>query len=377
MKTAFIYSDNFAKYDYGPEHPLKPFRLKLTYELIKAYGLLSLPDTILVEARPAGEEDLLLYHTRDYIEVLKAANGGLEIPGEERYGLGFGDNPVFEGVFEWSRLVTGASLQAAELVDSGEVPIAFNISGGLHHALSSRASGFCYINDPVIVISSLLKKGRRVAYIDIDAHHGDGVQEAFYHTDKVLTISLHESGNYLFPGTGFEGETGEGEGIGYSVNVPMPPSSDDELFAYAFNEVVPPLIERFRPDIVVGQLGVDSFLTDPLAHLNYTTNGFCEVVRKMKELSPRWIALGGGGYEITNVAKAWTLAWAIMNNADLPDDLPEAFIERYPFEGFRSKKLRDGEYREKGAGKEMMRDEVGRIVTRVREKVFPLINPPT
>jgi acetoin utilization protein AcuC len=366
MKTAFIYSDDFAKFDYGPGHPLKPFRLKLTRDLIKAYGLLSLPDTTVVEARPAAEEDLLLYHTRDYIEV----------PGEERYGLGFEDNPVFEGVFEWSRLVTGASLQAAGLVDSGQVRTAFSISGGLHHALASQASGFCYINDPVIVIASLLKKGRRIAYIDIDAHHADGVQEAFYHTDKVLTISLHESGRYLFPGTGFEGETGQGEGRGYAVNVPMPPYSDDELFVYAFNEVVPPLIGKFRPDIVVGQLGVDSFLTDPLTHLNYTTNGFCEVVRKVKELSPKWIALGGGGYEITNVAKAWTLAWAIMNNVDLPDALPSEFLRQYPLEGFRSRKLRDEEYVEKGARKEIMRGEVERVVAGIKETVFPLINPP-
>ena len=373
MKTAFIYSDDFAKYDYGPGHPLKPFRLKLTHELIKAYGLLSLPDVRVVEARPAKEDDLLLYHTRDYLDVLKAADSGLEIPGEERYGLGIGDNPVFEGVFAWSRLVTGASLQAAELVDSGEVPIAFNISGGLHHALASRASGFCYINDPVVVISSLLKKGRRVAYIDIDAHHGDGVQEAFYRTDKVLTISLHESGRYLFPGTGFEGETGEGEGKGCSVNIPLPPSSDDELFVYAFNEVVPPLIERFSPDMVVSQLGVDSFRMDPLAHLNYTTNGFCEVVGKMQELSPRWIALGGGGYEITNVAKAWTLAWAVMNNLASPDnpadELPAGFLEHYPLEGFRSHKLRDETYSAEGPEKEMMREQVRRTVARVRDQV--------
>jgi acetoin utilization protein AcuC len=373
MKTAFIYSDDFAKFDYGPGHPLKPFRLKLTYELIQAYGLLSLPDVRVVEAKPAGEEDLLLYHTHDYLEVLKAANSGIGVPGQERYGLGFEDNPIFEGVYEWSRLVTGASLQAAELVDSNEVAIAFNISGGLHHALASSASGFCYINDPVIAISSLLKKGRRVAYIDIDAHHGDGVQEAFYRTDKVLTISLHESGRYLFPGTGFENETGEGEGKGCAVNIPLPPSCDDELFVYAFNEVVPLLIERFRPDIVVGQLGVDSFRTDPLAHLNYTTNGFCEVVRKMKELSPRWIALGGGGYEITNVARAWTLAWAIMNNAAAPDkpadELPEAFLEHYPLEGFRSRKLRDEEYREEGARKEMMRDEVMKVVAGIKDQV--------
>jgi len=374
MNTAFIYSDDFAKYDYGPGHPLKPFRLKLTHDLIQAYGLLSLPDVRVVEAKPAAEEDLLLYHTRDYLEVLKAANSTIGIPGEERYGLGFGDNPVFAGVFEWSRLVTGASLQAAELVDNGEVAIAFNISGGLHHALASRASGFCYINDPVVVISSLLKRGRRVAYIDIDAHHGDGVQEAFYRTDKVLTISLHESGRYLFPGTGFEGETGEGKGKGYSVNIPLPPSSDDELFVYAFSEVVPPLIERFSPDIVVGQLGVDSFRTDPLAHLNYTTNGFIDVVKKMKELSPRFIALGGGGYEITNVARAWTLAWAVMNNINLPDDLPEAFLDQYPLEEFRSRKLRDETYREEGPEKEMMRDEMRKVVDRIRDTVFHAVH---
>ncbi len=374
MKTAFIYSDDFAKYDYGPGHPLKPFRLRLTHDLIKAYGLLSLPDVRIIEAKPAAEEDLLLYHTKDYIEVLKSANRGLDIPGEERYGLGFEDNPVFEGVFEWSRLVAGASLQAAELVDSGEVRTAFNISGGLHHALASSASGFCYINDPVVLISRLLGKGRRVAYIDIDAHHADGVQEAFYLTDQVLTISLHESGRYLFPGTGFGSETGEGKGRGYAVNVPMPPYSDDELFIYAFNEVVPPLVEQFRPDIIVGQLGVDSFLTDPLTHLNYTTKGFCEVVRKMKKLSPKWIALGGGGYEITNVARAWTLAWAIMNDVEPPDELPAEFLKQYPLEGFKNRKLRDEDYREEGAGKKIMRDEIEAVIAGIKKKVFPLVN---
>jgi len=375
MKTAFIYSDNFAEYDYGPGHPLKPFRLRLTAELIKAYGLLSLKEVRVVGATPAEEEDLLLYHTRDYLEILNAANNGLEIPGAGRYGLGYGDNPVFKGVYDWSKLVTGASLQAMELVDSEEVSIAFNISGGLHHALASRASGFCYVNDPVVIISSLLKKGRRVAYVDIDAHHGDGVQEAFYHTDQVLTISIHESGAHLFPGTGFENETGAGKGKGYTVNIPLPPFSDDELFVYAFNEIVPHLIKSFRPDVVVSQLGVDSFRTDPLAHLNYTTNGFCEVVGKIKELSSKWIALGGGGYEITNVARAWTLAWAIMNDIDLADDLPEPFLAQYPLEGFGRRRLRDEEYRETEVDKNRMMHELRRLVDRIRGNAFPLIGP--
>jgi acetoin utilization protein AcuC len=369
MKTAFVYSDDFVKYEYGRGHPLKPFRLKLAYELMKAYGLLSLPNVRVVAARPAGEEDLLLYHTRDYIEALKDADHGLDLGDQESYGLGSGDNPVFEGLLEWSKLVAGASIQAAELVDSGEVSIAFNISGGLHHALASRASGFCYIDDPVILIRSLLKKGRRVAYIDIDVHHGDGVQDAFYSSDKVLTISLHESGHSLFPGTGFADEMGEGKGKGYSVNVPLAIGTDDELFVHAFKEIVPPLIERFSPDIVVGQLGVDSFIADPLAHLNITTNGYGRIVKMIKEMSPKLIALGGGGYEITNVAKAWTLAWAIMNDVDPPDDLPEPFLRQYQMEGFRTRKLRDSEFVVPGTEKERMTAEVGRVIKLLKEQL--------
>lgn len=370
VKTAFIYTDEFSKFDYGPTHPFKIFRLKLTYELIKAYGLLSLPGTKYIEAKMSEDEELLLFHDSEYIEVLKAANIGIEILGAYYYGLGPGDNPIFKGLFDWSKLVTGASLQAAAMVDDGEVDIAFNISGGLHHAVASSASGFCYINDIVIAIKSLLKRGRRIAYIDIDAHHGDGVQGAFYNTDKVLTISIHETGNMLFPGTGFEDEIGEGEGGGYSVNIPMPPFSDDELFVRAFNEIVPPLIKKFEPDIVVSQLGVDSFYSDPLTHLNYTNNGYCEVVRKIKAMSPKWVALGGGGYDIANVAKAWTLAWAIMNEVEIPDEIPEDFLKRYSYEGFSNVRLRDEIYLEKGVRKEQMRREVEKVVGFIKEKVF-------
>jgi len=369
-KTAFIYSDEFSKFDYGPTHPFKIFRLKLTYKLIKAYGLLSFPNSWYVDAEIAEDKDLLLFHGSEYIEVLKAANVGIEIPGAYYYGLGPGDNPIFKGLYDWSKLVTGATIQAASLVDNGGVDIAFSMSGGLHHAMASRASGFCYINDIVIAILSLLKKGRRVAYIDIDAHHGDGVQEVFYSTDKVLTISIHETGNMLFPGTGFEDEIGKGKGEGYSVNIPMPPFSDDELFLYAFNEVVPPLIKKFNPDIVVTQLGVDSFSSDPLTHLKYTNNGYCEVVKKIKEISPKWVALGGGGYDIASVAKAWTLAWSIMNDVEIPDDIPEDFLKEYIQEGFRSRKMRDKVHTEEGIRKEQMREEVERVVGFIKDKVF-------
>lgn len=370
MKTAFLYSDDFAGYSYGPTHPLKPYRLKLTYELIDAYGLFSLPDARVIKADMAQENDMLLFHEKDYIEALKAANNGELTPGAQSYGLGPGDNPVFDGVYDWSSLITGASLQAADLVARGECDIAFNIGGGLHHAMARRASGFCYLNDPVVAIMSLLKRGKRVAYIDIDAHHGDGVQEAFYATDRVLTISIHETGTILFPGTGFENEKGTGEGEGYSVNIPMPPTADDELFLYAFDEIVPPLLNTFTPDFVVTQLGVDSFHGDPLAHLNYTNNGFCKVVRRLKELSPKWVALGGGGYNIANVAKAWTLAWAIMNDIGVPDKIPDDFLRRHEAEGFQSGTVRDPEYSADGERKGVMRKEVERVIGVIKKKIF-------
>jgi len=369
MKTAFIYSNDFARFDYGSSHPLKLVRLKLTYELINACGLLVPSDHRLVEPSPASIEDLLTYHTREYIDMLRNSNSGGHIAGADLFGLGSGDNPVFPGVLDGSLLVAGASLRAAELVDSGEAEVAFNIAGGLHHAMADHASGFCLINDPVIAIKSLVSRGRRVAYIDIDAHHGDGVQSAFYDTDQVLTISLHETGLMLFPGSGFEQEIGVGEGKGYSVNVPLPPDSDDELFTYAFTEIVPPFIKTFKPDIVVSQLGVDSFRNDTLAHLNLTTNGFCNMVSMIKALARKWLALGGGGYDITNVARSWTLAWALMNDVDAPEDIPEDFLRKYPLAGFSGRKLRDEPFVIMGRRKKEMKRDVDKVITYIHKNI--------
>jgi acetoin utilization protein AcuC len=370
MRTAFIYSDAFAGFNYGSNHPLKPVRLKLTYELIQACGLLVPEDPRVVRPLPATVEDLLTFHTRDYVDILQAANRGEYVTGAEAYGLGPGDNPIFPGMFDWSRLIAGASFAAADLVDSGEVAIAFNISGGLHHALPSRASGFCYINDPVLAIRRLVDRGRRVAYIDIDAHHGDGVQAAFYDTDRVLTISLHETGEVLFPGSGFVREAGSGAGTGFSVNLPLPPEADDEIVVHGFTGVVPPLIDAFKPDIIVSQLGVDTFLSDPLAHLNVTTNGFSEMVRTIRSFSVKWLALGGGGYDITNVARAWTLAWAIMNDTDAPDAIPGDFLSRYTGAGFLNNRLRDEIFVLTGKKKEGMRVQVENTIRQIKEQAL-------
>ena len=322
MRTEFFYTDQYFAYDYGVSHPLKIERLQLTYDLCRAYGLFDLEEASVRETEPASEEDILRFHTPDYVQVLKKASRG-EIQHAVEYGLGAGDNPVFPGLWEWSLLHTGASIQCAQDVCQGEVSIAFNIAGGLHHAHADRASGFCYVNDPVLAIFYLLDAGKRVLYLDVDAHHGDGVQWAFYGEPRVLTVSFHQDGRTLFPGTGRVFEEGKGEGAGYAVNVPMMPGTDDDTFLEAFHRLMPQVLDAFAPDVIVSQLGVDSFVHDPLANLELTTRGFCEVIQYLRDAKPSWIALGGGGYDVGNVARAWTLAWAEMNQVSLPENLPE------------------------------------------------------
>ena len=370
-RTAFIYSPRYLEFDYGPGHPLRNERLVLTYDLIGACDLLSLPSARYLEPVPATDDELLLFLKPDYLTVLKAADTGHAEVSAFRYGLGTADNPVMPGIYRWSALVAGASLLAMRLVESGEVSRAFNISGGLHHAGPGRASGFCYINDAALIIADLCRRGHRVAYVDIDVHHGDGVQWAFYDTDQVLTLSIHESGRTLFPGTGFVHELGEGSGEGYSVNVPLPPMADDEIFLWGFDEVIPPLVEAFRPDILVTQLGIDSHRTDPLAHVGISLMAFAQAVRRLKELCGRWIALGGGGYDLTNVARAWTAAWAIMNDRELPASIPEAFLTRHKGIGFSDGAFLDGPAIIDGSTKQQAWESVRAEVERLKREVFP------
>jgi acetoin utilization protein AcuC len=343
MNTAFVYTDKYFDFDYGPSHPLRIERLRLTRELCRAYGLLDLPGVSLVETEVALEKAVLGFHTAAYVNALKRASRG-RLSGYYTHGIGPGDNPMFDGLWEWSLLHTGASLQCVDRILEGACRTAFNIAGGLHHAASYRASGFCYVNDPVIAIQRLIDRGRRVLYLDIDAHHGDGVQAAFYEDPRVLTVSFHQDGRTLFPGTGRLTETGREAGEGYSVNVPMMPGTDDEVFWSAFQAVMPSLTASFDPDVIVTQLGVDTFRDDPLADLELTTNSMCRVATFLRDLEKPWVALGGGGYDVDNVARAWTLAWAIMNGVDLPEELPEAMRGRIRGGGVGTL-LRDPEHR--------------------------------
>lgn len=372
MTTALIHSDEYARFDYGPEHPLRMERLELTWRLMEAYGLTALASAIVKAPDPAEESELLRFHTEEYLAVLKAANTGrAPVAVVCRYGLGPGDNPVFPGLWEVARLAAGGSLLAARLVASGEVRRAFHFAGGLHHAMPDRASGFCYVNDAVLAILHLRARGLRVAYIDIDAHHGDGVQDAFYADRNVLTISTHERGDRLFPGTGFVEEMGEGEGRGYSVNLPLDVLTDSAVYLPAFETVVPPLVRAFRPDVVVAQLGIDSHRTDPLTHLALDVQGFARAVGRIAELAPRLVALGGGGYDVGNVARAWTAAWAVMNGVELPAELPQPFLERAAGSRIRIQSLWDPPATLDEDRRRLVQEYVARQVDAVQRLIFP------
>ncbi|HEV3474878.1 MAG TPA: acetoin utilization protein AcuC [Actinomycetota bacterium] len=329
-----VYSPEIVQYDHGPQHPLRPVRVRLTRELIAAYGLLEDRRVEEVPARVASDQELMLVHTERYLDAVKRAGDGE--PGDWfRFGLGPGDNPIFPHMHEASARVAGASLVAAEAVVSGAAAHAFNPAGGLHHAMPERASGFCVYDDPAIAIAWMLGRGvERIAYVDVDVHHGDGPQAIFYDDPRVLTISMHESGRYLFPGTGFVDERGAGDAVGTKFNVPLPPYTSDEGWLHAFREVVPAQVRAWRPDVLVTQLGCDTHHTDPLAHLQLSTAAYREAATTFHELAHevadgRWVATGGGGYQWARVVpRAWTIYFAEMAEQKIPDEIPGEWLER-------------------------------------------------
>ena len=372
MKTALVHSDEWRRFDYGPEHPLRMERLGLTWRLMQAYGITQLPGSVVLGPEPAAEADIAKFHSREYLDVLKRANTGSEPPDGAVYGLGLGDNPVFRGLWESAQLVAAGSLLAADVVARGDVARAFHFAGGLHHAMPDRASGFCYVNDAVLAILRLREHGLRVVYVDIDAHHGDGVQYAFYGDPSVMTISVHERGERLFPGTGFVREMGEGEGVGFSVNLPLEAYTDTAVYLPAFEAVVPPLVERFKPDVVVAQLGVDTHRTDPLTHLALDVQGFARALQRILPMAPKILALGGGGYDLRNVARMWTVAWAVLNGVELPGTLPEAFEGDALRYGFKTRALYDADVELPGELRRAVADYADRQVDAVQQTIFPL-----
>ncbi len=320
-----VWDDRFLHYDLG-DHPLDPVRLELTMALARAFGLLDRANVELCSPERAGEALLQLVHDSDYIHAVQAAAVDQGFTG---FGLNTPDNPVFPDIHAVSALVVGGTVLSAERVWSGKAQHAINIAGGLHHAMPDHASGFCVYNDPAVAIARLLELGaERVAYVDVDVHHGDGVQAMFWNEPRVLTISLHQSPLSLFPGTGFPDETGGPDAPGTAVNIALPPGTGDAAWLRAFHAVVPSVLRAFAPDILVSQCGCDSHGVDPLAAMELSVDGQRASYAAMHSLAHelcegRWVVTGGGGYDVVHVVpRAWTHLIAEVSGEPLPADIP-------------------------------------------------------
>ncbi|GAB3001690.1 acetoin utilization protein AcuC [Amycolatopsis acidiphila] len=323
-QPAVVWDPALLGYDLGGEHPFNPVRLQLTIRLATELGVLE--GVPLLVPEPASDTELLRIHAGEYLEAVKQAPmAGWDVG----HGLGTSDNPVFSGMHDASALVVGSTLLGARKIAEGEARRAVNIAGGLHHAMRDHAAGFCVYNDCAVAISWLLDHGfERIAYIDTDVHHGDGVQAAFYDDPRVLTVSLHQHPFTLWPGTGYSSETGNGAADGTAVNIPLPPRTHDPGWLRAFHAVVPSLVEAFEPQLLVTQCGVDSHEEDPLADLSLSVDGHRTIYTALRELAERyaggkWLAVGGGGYQLIRVVpRSWTHLLATVLDRDVKPETP-------------------------------------------------------
>ena len=331
------WEDSARLYDFGPNHPLRPERVLVTYENIKAASLLDLAHVREEPARTAIDSEIEAVHDPAFVDAVRGIDtGSLDSWHGLEFGLGTSDDPIFDGMHSASAAVCGATLTAVEAVVSGGARHAFNPAGGLHHARRREASGFCIYNDPAVGIAKALemRPDWRVMYVDIDVHHGDGVQWIFYEEPRVLTVSLHQSGRYLYPGTGSERELGEGPAKGTAANVPLLPFTGNTDYLWAAEALIPALAEAFRPHLLVTQLGADTHHGDPLANLGLTMAAYPCLARLLHDTAHsfaegRWVATGGGGYQATTVVpKVWTIHFAEMCGA--PDRVPPEWLDDRP-----------------------------------------------
>ncbi|MDH3724564.1 MAG: acetoin utilization protein AcuC [Thermoleophilia bacterium] len=336
MRTTFVHAAATLDYDLGDDHPLTPVRRELAAKLIEAYGLLEYPGVRVVEAEPATDEQIQRVHAPAYVAAVRqfSASPALAASWEAgQWGLAAaGDTPAFAGMHEAAARLCGASITAAMSVWNDQADQAFCAGGGLHHAFANRAAGFCIYNDPAVAIQAMLDAGaERVAYIDVDVHHGDGTQWIFWEQPRVLTCSVHESGQFLFPGTGGLEERGGQNAPGSALNIPLPAHSGDDPYLRAVTEVIAPAVKAFQPDAIVTQNGADPHHADPLAHLQISMPTYPRLYRALKEIAGesaegRWIALGGGGYTFDTVPRAWAMLFATMIGAELEDAIPAEWL---------------------------------------------------
>ncbi|WP_134704270.1 acetoin utilization protein AcuC [Ammoniphilus sp. YIM 78166] len=338
--SLFIYTPEYLSYKFNEDHPFNQRRLQITFDLLKKSNLID--DSQVVPPRYATDEELALIHDPQYIRVVReSGHSEYPLPIAASYGLGTEDTPTFPNMHEATSLVVGGTLRAAELVMSGTSDHAVNLAGGLHHGFRGRASGFCVYNDCSVVIAFLRKHyDARVLYIDTDAHHGDGIQWSFYDDPNVLSLSFHETGKYLFPGTGNVTERGEGQGYGYTVNVPLEPFTEDDSWLEVYETVTTQVARGFKPDVIVTQNGCDSHFLDPLTHLSCSMEIYRQIPKLAHHLAHelcegRLIATGGGGYDIWRVVpRAWSLLWAELSDRAIHGNplLPEDWVSHWQAE---------------------------------------------
>jgi acetoin utilization protein AcuC len=371
-KAVFVYSQELEEHPYPPDHPFNISRAKRTREIANSLGILSGDGRS--EVPPVSAERVVLkkFHSARYLHALQTASKGHWDAEALDMGLGTGDCPVFRGLYEYAILASGATLTGARLILSGDAHVVFNPSGGFHHAGPERASGFCYINDVALACIMLAEAGKRVMYLDVDVHHGDGVAYAFYDRSDVMTISLHQDPRTLFPGTGFVDEIGTGEGKGYCVNVPLPVGTYDEAYIRAFKTIALPLIAAYNPDAMVLQLGADALAGDPLANLCLTNNVYVDVIERVLSFNKPIVATGGGGYNVDNTVRAWVLAWSVLSGAKRSQDgnraLDGVMLGGAKWQG----QLRDKALPISGQQRNAVMPAVEAVIEAVKAKVFPV-----
>lgn len=379
-----VWDESFTRYDFGPGHPMAPVRLDLTARLVRDLGLLDHAGVHVVGVDPADDATLATVHDPDFVTAVRAASVVPPVVDEVR-GLGTDDVPTFPGMHEASARIVAGTRDVALAVWNGEAEHGVNFTGGMHHAMRDKASGFCVYNDIAVAIQALLDAGaKKVAYVDVDVHHGDGVERIFWDDPRVLTISLHETGRVLFPGTGYPTDIGGPRAEGDAVNVAFPPGTSDAAWLRAFHAVVPPLLRSFAPDVLVTQHGCDSHALDPLAHMALSLDCQRSSYEALHELAHeaahgRWVAVGGGGYEVVDVVpRAWAHLVGIAAHhpvdpmADVPVGWREYVMERFGRQApMRMTDGRDAWYRSWATGHDP-EDSCDRAVMQTRKAVFPL-----
>lgn len=367
-ESVFIHSKELELHSYPKDSPLRIQRAGRCREILDSMNLLKNE----LAPRPASRDRLLKFHTSEYLDLLKKASDGIFDESFIYAGLGTPDCPLFAGMFDYAALACGASLLGAEKILSGEARVAFNPSGGYHHAGPGLAAGFSYINDVVLACMTLAEAGWKVMFLDLDAHHCDAVQDAFYLRRDVLVISFHESGTTLYPGTGFEHEIGEGDGEGYNVNLPLPVGTYDDAYQGAFMQIIPPLAGAFDPDVIVVELGMDGLAGDPLAHLNLTNNVYADISSLLLKLDKPILATGGGGYHEENTARAWALCYSVLSGAEPEEDLYAGLggvmLQSSEWAGG----LRDRMLLSHGGQRKTVDEAIEKSIQRIRETVFPI-----